>query len=305
MSFDRPWLLVLGLALAAVFAYAFVLFERRSTARDLVYSNVPFFIDAVKPRAWIPALLRGVWFAALFLGALALGGPHLRLPLPVHNGAVFICIDTSGSMQSTDVFPTRASAAKAAAAAFVDETPSGTRIGIIAFSGQAVLVSPLSSDHDAVKAALDGIPPPNGATAIGDALQLAAQELPATGHRVVVLITDGVNNTGVDPTQMAEYLGSRRIPIYTIGIGTPNGDVISGEQSTIDEGALQEYAAASGGAYARAENASQLRSALRTAAANCSSPTSRAVPSSSCVRGSNSRTRIRRSTKVTRCASPR
>jgi Ca-activated chloride channel family protein len=79
---------------------------------------------------------------------------------------------------------------------------------------------------------------------------------------VVILITDGVNNTGVDPQAMAEYFGAHHVPVYTIGIGTPNGDVIGGEESTIDESALQGYAAASGGAYARAENATQLHDAL-------------------------------------------
>jgi Ca-activated chloride channel family protein len=175
---------------------------------------------------------------------------------------VFICIDTSGSMRSTDVQPTRAQAAKDAARAFVDQTSPGTKIGIIAFSSGASVVLPLTADHDQAKAALDAIPEPDGATAIGDALRLAAEGLPPAGHRVVVLVTDGVANVGADPQEAAQFLGSHHIPIYTIGIGTPNGDVIGGEQATIDESALQSYAEVSGGAYARAENATQLRDAL-------------------------------------------
>jgi Ca-activated chloride channel family protein len=78
------------------------------------------------------------------------------------------------------------------------------------------------------------------------------------------LITDGVNNTGTDPLEMAQYLGAHHIPVYTVGIGTPNGGLIPGtnEEATIDEEALRGYALASGGAYARAENATQLRDAL-------------------------------------------
>lgn len=262
MSLDRPWLFLLALVVAGALGYALVAAERRRTARDLVYSNLQFFEVATASRAWIPALLRGGWFLALALGVLAAGGLHLRLPVPVHDGYAFICIDTSGSMQSTDVAPTRAQAAQAAAAAFINQTPSGTKVGIIAFSGNASVVAPLTADHGALIASLDQIPPPNGATAIGDALQLAEQELPATGHRAVVLITDGVNNTGVDPRRVAADLGAHHVPVYTIGIGTPNGDIIAGEQSTIDEGALQNYAQASGGAYARAEDATQLREAL-------------------------------------------
>jgi Ca-activated chloride channel family protein len=185
------------------------------------------------------------------------------LPVPVRDGSVFICIDTSGSMQSTDVTPTRAEAAKAAARAFIDEAPAGTNIGIIVFSTAASVIEPLSADHAQVNAALDDVPQPNGATAIGDALALAARKLPPRGHRVVILITDGVNNAGVDPQEMASYLGAHHIPVYTVGIGTPSGDVIGGAQATIDDDALRAYAASSGGAYARAGTANELRAALQ------------------------------------------
>ncbi|HEY1429904.1 MAG TPA: VWA domain-containing protein, partial [Candidatus Tumulicola sp.] len=180
------------------------------------------------------------------------------------DGQVFICIDTSGSMASTDVAPTRALAAKTAAQAFINETPSGTKIGIIAFAGDASLVQPLSADRNQVIASLENVPQPDGATAIGDALKLAAQNLPDAGHRVVVLITDGVNNAGTDPLQAAQWLGQHNVPVYTVGIGTSQGGLIPGtnDEATIDEDALQQYAQSSGGAYARAENAVQLRDAL-------------------------------------------
>lgn len=262
MRFDHPWMLVAALAAAAALIAAFLRAERRRTQRDLQYSNLHFLTSALGARSWIPVIWRGGWIAALVCGALALGGPHARLPVPVRDGAVFLCIDTSGSMQSSDVLPTRAQAANAAAAAFINEAPAGTQIGIIAFSSSASIVAPLSTDRTSLKAALANVPPPNGATAIGDALQLAAENLPRRGHRVVVVITDGVNNTGIDPQSMAQRLGAQHIPVYTIGIGTPNGDIIGGEQSTIDEGALKAYADVSGGAYARADDAAQLRAAL-------------------------------------------
>ena len=262
MNFDHPFYLVPALFITLAVVALVLAGQRRMTARDLVYSDVAFLTGAIAPRRWIGRVFNAMWIAALALGALAIAGPHLRMAVPARDGSVFICIDTSGSMASTDVQPTRSGAARAAAAAFIDASPPGTRVGIIAFSSGAAVIAPLSSDHAAVKAALDEVPNPNGATAIGDALQLAAQNLPPAGHRVVILITDGVNNAGVDPQEMASYLGSHHIPVYTIGIGTPNGDIIGGEQSTIDEDALHSYADASGGAYARAENASQLHSAL-------------------------------------------
>jgi Ca-activated chloride channel family protein len=264
MSIDHPLRLVLGLLGVIIFALLYALLSRRVTARDLAYSNVAFFVEAARPRRWIPRALQSLWILALAALVLGISGPHLTLLVPVRDGSVFICIDTSGSMSSTDVFPTRAQAAKAAARAFIDESPQGTRIGVISFAGAAGVVAPLNADHQAVIAALDDVPLPNGATAIGDALRLAAQMLPATGHRVVILITDGVNNAGTDPTEIAQWLGAHHVPLYTVGIGTPNGGLIPGtnEEATIDEDALRGYANASGGAYARAENATQLREAL-------------------------------------------
>jgi Ca-activated chloride channel homolog len=262
MSFEHPWWLAIGTVLGIGVALGYVLAERRMTSRDLAYSDLAFFESAVSARAWITHALRGVWIAALACIVLSASGPKLTIPTVVKDGSVFICIDTSGSMQSTDVQPTRAQAAKEAARAFIDQASSGTKIGIIAFASGASVIQPLTADHDQVKSALDAIPEPNGATAIGDALRLAAEGLPPAGHRVVVLVTDGVNNAGSDPQEAAQYLGAHHIPVYTIGIGTPNGDLIGGEQATIDESALESYADASGGAYARAENATQLRDAL-------------------------------------------
>lgn len=264
MSVDHPARLALGLVAVLLFALIYNALQRRQTSRDLAYSSVAFFIEATAPRQWIPRALQTFWILALAGIALGISGPHLTMPVPVRDGSVFICIDTSGSMASTDVFPTRSQAAKAAARAFIEESPPGTKIGIISFAGAAGVVQPLSADHQAVIAALDEVPLPNGATAIGDAFKLAAQQLPSTGHRVVILITDGVNNSGTDPNEMAQWLGAHRIPIYTVGIGTPNGGLIPGtnEEATIDEDALRAYAQASNGAYARAENATQLRDAL-------------------------------------------
>lgn len=264
MSIDHPARLLIGALVVVAFALVYGRLQRRATARDLAYSDVAFFAEAAKPRRWIPRALQALWLIALSGIAIAVAHPHVVIPLPVRDGDVFICIDTSGSMASTDVVPTRAQAAKAAARAFIAESPPGLKIGIIAFSGTAGVVAPLSSEHQAVIAALDDVPLPNGATAIGDAFKLAAQLLPSTGHRVVILITDGVNNAGTDPGEMAQWLGTHHIPVYTVGIGTPNGGLIPGtnEEATIDEDALRSYAQASGGAYARAENATELRDAL-------------------------------------------
>jgi Ca-activated chloride channel homolog len=264
MSFDHPARLAAGIVGVILFAILYSFLARRTTARDLLYSNVAFFRDAARPRRWIPRALQALWVVALAGVVLGISGPHLVLPVPARDGHVFICIDTSGSMASTDVFPTRGAAAKAAARAFIAEAAPGTSIGVIAFSGAAGIVVPLSADHRLVSSQLDEVPMPDGATAIGDALKLAGESLPATGHRVVILITDGVNNAGTDPMEVARWLGSKHIPVYTVGIGTEAGGLIPGtnEEATIDEEALRGYAAVSGGAYARVANATELRDAL-------------------------------------------
>jgi Ca-activated chloride channel family protein len=264
VSVDDPGRLAIGIVAILAFAVLYERLQRRATARDLAYSSVPFFLEAAKPRTWIPRLLQALWILAVAGVVLAISGPHVTMFVPARDGDVFICIDTSGSMASTDVTPTRAQAAKAAARAFIAESPPGIKIGIIAFSGTAGVVAPLNADHQLVASSLDDVPLPNGATAIGDALKLAAEQLPAQGHRVIILITDGVNNTGTDPSEMAQWLGAHHIPVYTVGIGTPAGGLIPGtnEEATIDEDALRGYAQVSGGAYARAENATQLHDAL-------------------------------------------
>ena len=233
MSVDHPARLASGLILLVIFALIYGVLQRRQTSRDLAYSNVAFFVDAARPQRWIPRALQVLWILALGGVVLGISGPHLSLPVPVRDGSVFICIDTSGSMASTDVFPTRSQAAKVAARAFIEESRAGTKIGIISFAGAAGIVQPLSADHQAVIAALDEVPLPNGATAIGDAFKLAAQQLPSTGHRVVILITDGVNNSGSDPMEIAQWLGAHHIPVYTVGIGTPNGGLIPGTNEEI------------------------------------------------------------------------
>lgn len=264
MTFDHPIRLALGIVALIGFGLLYAMLQRRATAQDLAYSNIAFFAQAAQPRTWVPRALQALWLLALAALVLGISGPHLSLFLPARDGNVFICIDTSGSMLSTDVVPTRAAAAKAAARAFISESPAGTKIGIISFAGAAGVVVPLSADHQAVIAGLDQIPSPNGATAIGDALAMAGRELPPRGHRVVILITDGVNNSGTDPMEVAQYLGAHHIPVYTVGIGTNNGGLIPGtdQEATIDEEALRNYAAVSGGAYARVENATELRDAL-------------------------------------------
>jgi len=264
VNFTHPGYIALAVVCAAIFALLYRALERRRAAQTLVYSHLPFLVAAVLPPKWPRRMLMVLWIAAVGLLVFAISGPHVRAMVPSLGGSVVLCVDTSGSMTAADVAPTRAQAALAAMNAFINQAPSQTAIGVISFSTGAQVLTPPTHGRDQVQQALDAIPPPNGATAIGDALALAHRILPATGARAVVLITDGENNAGTDPMQAARSLGASHIPLYTIGIGTNSGALIPGTLQTagIDEEALRAYAAATGGAYSRADDAGQLREAL-------------------------------------------
>lgn len=264
MTFAHPAYAAIAVAAVLAFAVIYALATRRRSQQALAYSHLPFLTGAVASRRWPERLLWTAWMLAVLLVALALCGPRVRATVPTLGGSVVLCVDTSGSMNAVDVDPSRAQAALAAMRAFIAQAPPQTAIGIISFSTGAQVLAQPTRDRDQVQTALDAVPAPNGATAIGDALALAQRILPPAGSRAVVLITDGESNAGTDPMQAARALGAAHIPLYTIGIGTNSGALIPGTLQTagINEDALRAYAAATGGAYSRADDAGQLREAL-------------------------------------------
>ena len=268
MTIERPLLFALAIALAIAGFLVYRALERRTSSMALAYSNLAFLRQTVTPRRWITRALAAGWIVAMLLLACAVGGLHVLARVPTSDGAVVVCVDTSGSMRSTDVAPTRSEAADEAVRQFVNRVPPGTRIGIVSFSTAASVVQPLTSDLDTVRDAITRIPPPDGATAIGDALELGASMMPNHGHRVVVLVTDGVNNRGTDPLDAARELRGRGITVYTVGIGSNSGELIPGtdEPAELDDTALQQIADETGGAYLRAADAPQLRDALNAVA---------------------------------------
>jgi Ca-activated chloride channel family protein len=268
MTFAHP----LYLVIAVVVAVGFVLFARASARRSrgaaLAYSDLAFLERAIGRAPPWTALFAGLWALAILAAGAALARPSIVATLAVHDAAIVLCIDTSGSMASTDVLPTRSEASRTAALDFINAVPDGTRIGLVAFSAAALPLGPLTDDRDAARDALARLPAPNGGTAIGDALLAAAQLLPKTGRRAIVLVTDGVNNAGSDPLQDAEQLGAAGITLFTIGIGTNSGAIIPGtdEDAELDEDALRSIAASGNGSYARVSDAAALQARLGTLA---------------------------------------
>lgn len=265
MSFAHAWLAAAAVLAAAAFALFAWRSERRTRRAAIAYSQLAF-LEAVAGRGlpW-SGLFAAAWVVAIAAFGLALAKPSIVAAVPVHDAAVVLCIDTSGSMASTDVAPTRSEAARAAAEAFIDGVPDGTRIGLVSFSTSALPLGPLTDDRDAARNQLAEMPAPNGGTAIGDALETAAKLLPPASRRAIVLITDGVNNHGADPLEAAGDVAAHRITLFTIGIGTNgSGQLIpgTGEDAELDEAALREIAREGNGTYARVADAAALRARL-------------------------------------------
>jgi Ca-activated chloride channel family protein len=273
ISLAHPLWLVAGVVAAcAVIALALVAMHR-ARADALAYSDLAFFETATGAR-FDPTFPLVVACAGglVALGA-SLAGLSVVANLPA-RGAVVLCVDTSGSMRSADVMPSRAAAAAAAVRAFVDGVPDETRLGIIGFASAAGVVQPLSTEKETVRDAIAQIPPPHGGTAIGDALSAAARLLPSSGRRAIVLITDGVNNLGANPLEVARAIGTLGIEIDTVGIGTNGGGGFvpgTAKEAAIDEDALRAIAGLARGAYARADDAATLRGRLAALAASTTS----------------------------------
>jgi Ca-activated chloride channel family protein len=265
VSFAHPLWLLGALIAAFAFARVYRTLERRAAGQALTYSNLAFALEALRAPRWPAALVLWAWLLGVGAFCVALAGPRIWALVPVKDGSVVLCVDTSGSMRATDIAPTRALASRRAAQAFVDAAPDGTRIGIVTFSSGAIVIEPPSPERGEVRAAIERIPQPDGATAIGDALALAGDQLRRGGRRVVILMTDGVNNRGADPAEAARRLSAAGITVFTIGIGTSgSGDLIPGtsERAELDRPALESIAETTGGTYAEVGDAHALAAAF-------------------------------------------
>jgi Ca-activated chloride channel family protein len=267
MIFRQPGLLF-GLLLVAALAGLYVLAQRRRRQYALRFSDVGLLQSVAGrnpgPRRHFPPGLFLLGAAGL---VLAMAQPVLNLEVARHDASVVLVIDTAGSMDATDVQPTRLEAARSAAHNLVDALPPNARAGLVGFSTSPVLAAPLTDDRATVQAAIDSLQS-GGGTATGDALSLALQQLapvaqPAANGRapaMVVLLTDGATNRGSDPMVAAAQAKAAGVQIVTVGVGSKNAAVtVHGRDvGGVDEQALAAIASATGGKYYFAEAAGQL-----------------------------------------------
>jgi Ca-activated chloride channel homolog len=234
-----------------------------------------------RPRSRVGGLLLSLLFLGLALTIVALARPQLgkgRTEIETSGIDIMLAIDVSGSMQAMDFEikgerMNRLEVVKSVVEDFVSERP-GDRIGMVGFAGRPYLVSPLTQDHDWLKNRLKEVQigRVEDGTAIGSAIASSVNHLRDSDakSRIMVLLTDGVNNSGAaNPVTAAEAAKTLGIKIYTIGAGTqgeapmPMRDMFGRTRMQmvpveIDEESLREIAKLTGGQYFRATDTDSL-----------------------------------------------
>jgi Ca-activated chloride channel family protein len=228
---------------------------------------------------------RWVWLLPIVAGILMIVGlarpqrTHSRTEVTVNGIDIVLGLDVSGSMQALDFTidrhrVNRIEVVKSVVSKFIEERPDD-RIGLIAFAGAPYLVSPITLDHDWLQQNLERVSIGSGddGTAIGSAIAACVNRLRETAakSKVVVLLTDGVNNTGkIAPLAAAEAAKSMGVKIYTVGVGARgkapipvkdaagNMHLIMAEVD-VDEKTLQAIADETGGKFYRATDTDSLQ----------------------------------------------
>jgi len=293
LSFDRP-LALLSLAVLAVLAAGFVTLARRRPRYVVRYPNVDVLRGVSSRvggmRRYAPLALVT---AALALLGVATAGPHVTRSAPVENATVVLVVDTSRSMLSTDVRPTRLDAAKTAARRFLERAPDKLRVGLVTFSGDVSVGAVPTRDRARVRRSVAEISrwQAGGGTAIGDALARAVElgrsafgETGATtgaGSKVpenavsILFLSDGRQNRGLlPPSEGASRAAEAGIPVFTVALGTDRRDGSGGGATgsfggfggfsrVPDRATLRAIAEATDGEYFAARSAAALESAYR------------------------------------------
>jgi Ca-activated chloride channel family protein len=292
--------LLLLVPLVAVL-YVWLLARRKRVA--VRYANLPLIREAMgRGPGWrrhVPPLL---FLLALTCMLLAVARPTAVVTLPSQHKTVVLAMDVSGSMRATDVQPNRLVAAQEAAKAFIADQPPFTRIGIVSFAGTAALVQPPTQSREDLIAAIDRFQLQR-ATAIGSGIIVSlAAIFPDAGidisqfsqgrdqrgtaldgpkqadkekapvkpvppgsypSAVIILLTDGQRTTGPDPLEAAKLAADRGVRVFTVGIGTKEGEVIGFEgwsmRVRLDEDTLKQVANITQGEYFYAGTAVDLK----------------------------------------------
>jgi Ca-activated chloride channel family protein len=275
IEFDSPFFLLLGLIPLGWYAWRFLANKNSDTTFTISTSEAFDGGGSWRTKlTWLPDLLR---LLGLLLMALSLARPQLSLKEEKVNAEgidIMLAIDLSSSMLAKDFEPDRLEVSKQVAEDFV-RNRKYDRLGLAVFAGEAFTQCPLTTYQSILIDFLQALSVGTleDGTAIGMGLATAVNRLKdsESESKVVILLTDGVNNTGyIDPETAAEIAREYDVKVYTIGVGsegnalTPvnrrsNGQYIfRNAKVQIDERLLQEISSSTGGRYYRAKDRNQL-----------------------------------------------
>lgn len=226
ITFVHPWYL-LGLVLVPLLA-AWWLWRYRKQDAAVQHSDIAVFDGMGKSLRvrlrWLPYALRCVAVGAMVVALARPQSSLSRQEMTVEGIDIVMAMDISGSMLAEDFRPNRLEAAKKVAAEFIEGRKSD-RMGLVVFAGQAFTQVPLTVDHHVLLQQLGSVKSGvvRDGTALGDGLATAINRIKDSEakSKVIILLTDGVNNQGsVDPMSAAEICKLYGIRLYTIGVGS-------------------------------------------------------------------------------------
>jgi len=270
VSFAAPWFL-LGLLAVPVLVWAYVMRERRRAAAGAAFVSAPLRPSVVRWRpGWRRHLPVALAAAALTVLLVAMARPERTVAVPAEQARIVMATDTSGSMQATDVEPNRLSAVQGAANDFLDKVPKKVRVGAVVFDHRTELAQTPTLDRGLVREVIENMKP-HGGTATGDALQTALNALKGRPNErrppgAIVLLSDGKATSGRDPVRVAQEARELKIPIYTVALGTAQGEIqvkqrdgtTETQQVPPDRATMERIAQISGGRSYAIDDAGEL-----------------------------------------------
>jgi len=275
ITFAHPyWFILLIVPILMIVWY---IYKRNKVAPSLILSTAPIlFKQKNNFKIVLKHLLFGLQILAIILIIIALTRPQSSNNLQdveTEGIDIMLSLDVSGSMLARDFKPDRLEASKDIAAEFINNRPND-RIGLVIFSATSFTQCPLTTDHAALINLFKGVKYGflEDGTAMGDGLSTAVLRIKDSNakSKVIILLTDGVNNSGsIDPITAAEIAKTYGIRVYTIGVGTlgeapypvqtPFGTHLQMMKVEIDEPVLKQIAQITGGQYFRATSNDKLR----------------------------------------------
>jgi Ca-activated chloride channel family protein len=267
-GFNSPYLLLL-LLLVPVLYYLFVLAQKKRRKEAIKFSSVSLVKSALGDKKKLSRvnLLFYLLLASIALMIVGFSDPHIPLEKTKEGVNVVLVLDVSGSMQATDYKPNRLQAAKGSAEILLDSLKPKDNAGIVIFESGATTAAYLSPFKDKVIEKLNSIAPKEGKTAIGDGLSLGidmASSIP-NKRKVIILLSDGVNNAGIiSPQEAVTYAKTNNIQVYTVGMGSDEKAVLgydwfgNPQYADLDEKTLQYIADETGAKYFRSVDSKTL-----------------------------------------------